>query len=248
MLCPNCEYVADSTHTYGDPIWSWAENQSSATATFTCEKCGHNKTVDATITKTVDFDGMATYTATVQLNNKSYTDTMQVPEDALDERVVGYSISLDGDIGVNFYMELSDAIAQSSTAKMHFTIPKNGDPDTKDIKVSEATQVEMGGKTYYVFKCQVAAKEMTSDITAQIIDGDKHGELYTYSVKKYADYLIAHAEENEKWAKAVPLVKALLNYGAYTQIYFDKNPGKLVNANLTEAEKVLGEGPGVRVA
>ena len=239
--CPHCKYIATQAHEYGNPIWSWAENQSSATATFTCEKCGHNKTVDATITKTVEFDGMATYTATVQLNNKSYTDTMQVPEDALDESVVGHSISLDGDIGVNFYMELSDAIAKSSTAKMHFTIPKNGEPDTQEIKVSEARTVKSGDKTYYVFKCQVAAKEMTSDIKAQIIDGDRKGMVYTYSVKDYADYLLAHTDERADLAKAAPLVKALLNYGTYTQIYFDKNPGKLANEALAEADKVLGE-------
>ena len=240
MLCPNCEYVADSTHTYGDPIWSWAENHSSATATFTCEKCGHKETVNATVTSEASHNKI-TYTATVQLDSTVYTDVQTVYTDGVGAELYGYTLSLDGDIGINFYMELSDAVAKSSTAKMHFTIPKNGDPDTKDIKVSEATQVEMGGKTYYVFKCQVAAKEMTSDITAQIIDGDKHGELYTYSVKKYADYLIAHAEENVEWAKAVPLVKALLNYGTYTQIYFDKNPGKLANVGLTEVEKALGE-------
>ena len=161
--------------------------------------------------------------------------------DDIGAELYGYTLSLDGDIGVNFYMELSDAVAKSDTAKMHFTIPKNGEPDTKDIKVSEARKVESGDKTYYVFKCQVAAKEMTSDITAQIIDGEKHGEVFTYSVKEYADYLIAHAEENEEWAKAVPLVKAMLNYGAYSQIYFDKNPGKLANVGLTEEEKALGE-------
>ena len=238
--CPHCKYIATQAHEYGNPVWSWAENHSSATATFTCEKCGHKETVNATVTSEASHNKI-TYTATVQLDSTVYTDVQTVYTDGVGAELYGYTLSLDGDIGINFYMELSDAVAKSSTAKMHFTIPKNGDPDTKDIKVSEATQVEMGGKTYYVFKCQVAAKEMTSDITAQIIDGDKHGEIYTYSVKEYADYLIAHAEENEKWAKAVPLVKALLNYGAYTQIYFDKNPGKLANVGLTEEEKALGE-------
>ena len=239
--CPHCSCVADESHTYDEPVWDWAEDKQSATATFTCEKCGHNKTVDATITKTVDFDGMATYTATAEINGKSYTDTMQVPEDALDERVVGYSISLDGDIGVNFYMELSDAVVNSETAYVHFTIPKDGEPDTQEIKVSEARTVKSGDKTYHVFKCQVAAKEMTSDIKAQIIDGDRKGMEYTYSVKDYADYLLAHTDDSAEFAKAAPSVKALLNYGAYTQIYFDKNPDKLANVGLTEEEKALGE-------
>ena len=239
--CPHCKYIATQAHEYGNPIWSWAENHSSATATFTCEKCGHKETVDAAVEKIVDDAGMATYTATAEIGGKSYTDSVIDYADELGARLVGHSISLDGDIGVNFYMELSDAVADSDTAYMHFTIPKNGEPDTQDIKVSDARTVKSGDKTYYVFKCQVAAKEMTSDIRAQIIDGEKQGTVFTYSVKEYADYLLTHTDEREDLAKAAPLVKALLNYGTYTQIYFDKNPGKLANVGLTEEEKALGE-------
>ena len=184
---------------------------------------------------------MATYTAAAQFGGKSYSDSVTDYADDLGVRVIGHSISLEGDIGVNFYMELSDAVVNSETAYMHFTIPKNGEPDTQDIKVSDASEVESGDKTYRVFKCQVAAKEMTSDIKAQIIDGEKQGTVFTYSVKEYADYLLTHTDEREDLAKAAPLVKALLNYGAYTQIYFDKNPDKLANVGLTEEEKALGE-------
>ncbi len=238
--CPHCSRHAEAPHRYIEPEWNWAEDYSSATATFTCEDCGHKMTINATSTSSVGDDGMLTYTVTVQLNTKSYTDIKQIYNDDLGARVVGYSISLDGDIGVNFYMELSDAVAQSSTAKMHFTIPKDGEPDTQEIKVSEARTVKSGDKTYHVFKCQVAAKEMTSDIKAQIIDGEKQGTVFTYSVKDYADYLLAHTDDSAEFAKAAPLVKALLNYGAYSQIHFDKNPGKLANDKLTEAEKALG--------
>ena len=239
--CPHCSCVADESHTYDEPAWDWAEDQSSATATFTCEKCNHEKPVAAAVKKTVDDAGMATYTAAAQFGGKSYTDSVTDYADDLGVRVIGHSISLEGDIGVNFYMELSDAVADSDTAYMHFTIPKNGEPDTQDIKVSDASEVESGDKTYRVFKCQVAAKEMTSDIKAQIIDGEKQGTVFTYSVKEYADYLLTHTDEREDLAKAAPLVKALLNYGAYTQIYFEKNPDKLANVCLTEEEKALGE-------
>ena len=243
FACPYCAKNAAENHKYSesDLNWNWAEDHLSATVTFNCEKCGHKETVDATITKTVDDAGMATYTATAQFDGKSYTDSVTDYADDLGVRVIGHSISLEGDIGVNFYMELSDAVADSDTAYMHFTIPKNGEPDTQDIKVSDARKVESDDKTYYVFNCQVAAKEMTSDIKAQIIDGEKHGTEFTYSVKEYADYLLTHTDEREDLAKAAPLVKALLNYGAYTQIYFEKNPDKLANAGLTDEEKALCE-------
>ena len=243
MECPNCKYVADSTHTYGDPVWSWAKDSRSATVSFPCVYCTHKISVTADIKQiALDSDtGIETLQATVEHDGKTYTDTRQVYADDLSARLIGYTLSLEGDIGINFYMELSEDVAKSDTAKMHFTIPKNGEPDTKDIMVSEATQVEMGDKTYYVFKCQVAAKEMTSKITAQIIDGEKQGTVFTYSVKEYADYLLSHTEGNQQYTKAAPLVKAMLNYGAYSQIHFDKNSEDLANAGLTEAEKALGD-------
>lgn len=154
--------------------------------------------------------------------------------------LVGHSISLDGDIAVNFYMELSDSVvAHRDTAYMHFTIPTGRTVTEQDILVKDARIVESDDKTYYAFKCRVAAKEMTSEIKAQIIDGDQHGIEYTYSVKEYADYLLEHAGEREDLARAVPLVKAMLNYGAYTQIYFDKNSSALANADLEKSEKIL---------
>lgn len=161
--------------------------------------------------------------------------------DEIGARLLGHSLSLDGDIGVNFYMELSDSIANSDTAYMHFTIPAGDITTQTDVKVADADKVELGGKTYYVFKCQVAAKEMTSEIKAQIIDGTREGTIYTYSVKEYADYLLAHTADNAEYAKAAPLVKAMLNYGAYSQLNFDKNPGALANSGLTDAEKELGD-------
>ena len=169
-------------------------------------------------------------------------------EDSMGARLVGHSISLDGDIAVNFYMELSDSvIAHKDTAYMHFTIPAGSGTTEQKMLVKDALIKEWNGKDYYVFKCRVAAKEMTSEIKAQMIDGDQNGTEYTYSVKEYADYLIEHAEEREDLAAAVPLVKKMLNYGAYAQLYFDKNPGALANADLTDNEKALGT-PEINIA
>lgn len=151
-------------------------------------------------------------------------------------RLVGRSISLDGDIGVNFYMELSDeVISHQDTAYMHFNIPKNGEPDTKDILVKDAEIKDVGGKTYYVFKCNVAAKEIDSEITAQIVDGDRSGELYTYSVREYADYLLSHLEV-EEFAKAADLVRALITYGENAEYIFDKTNDEPAQVNTVIPE------------
>ena len=235
--------VFTDAHHYGDPVWTWTDDYSSATAKFTCadSRCKHEETVSAAITSETK-DGIITYTATAELDGSTYTDVKTAFADGVGAGVVGHSISLDGDIAVNFYMELSDSIiAHKDTAYMHFTIPTGSGTTEQDMLVKDARVVESGDKTYYVFKCRVAAKEMTSEIKAQMIDGENEGVIYTYSVKEYADYLLTHAHEREDLAAAAPLVKKMLNYGAYAQIYFDKNPGTLANSDLAAADKVFSD-------
>ena len=146
-----------------------------------------------------------------------------VPEPSV--RLTGHSLSLEGDIGVNFYTLLSDNIANSATAYMHFTIPNGDKTSTQDVLVSDARTVTSGDVTYHIFKCQVAAKEIDSQIKAQIIDGETVGEEYTYSVREYADYLLNNANENGTdeqivYAEAAPLVEKMMNYGEYAKAYF----------------------------
>ena len=143
----------------------------------------------------------------------------------LGEHLYGHSITLDGSIGVNFYVELTDELLASDTAAMVFTVPSGNKTETqtllvKDVIAQGSNKVVIGGKTYYKFKCSVSAKDMASNITAQLVDGDKAGTEYTYSVKDYADYLLTHAEENEEFANAAPLVQKMLSYGAYSQKLF----------------------------
>ena len=158
-------------------------------------------------------------------------------KDNVGERLAGYSLSLEGNIGVNFYMELDEAVAENENAYMLFTLPNGSE---QKIKVSEATKDTKTnpGTIYYVFRCDVAAKEMTDTIKAQIIvDGKTKGNEYEYTVKEYADHLLKNKDKNEKYAKAADLVQSMLNYGAYSQTYFKYNTDKLANAGTVTAEQ-----------
>ena len=86
-----CDYACGTTdtrpaagtatgHTYGEPVWAWADDDGSATATFTCH-CG--STVKKTATgaavtsavitgATATEDGLERLTATVTLDGKTY--------------------------------------------------------------------------------------------------------------------------------------------------------------------------------
>ncbi len=60
-------------HSYGEPEWAWAQDYSSATATFTCTVGGETETINATVTSENSRDKI-TYTATAEFEGNTYTD------------------------------------------------------------------------------------------------------------------------------------------------------------------------------
>lgn len=128
-------------------------------------------------------------------------------------------------------MELSDSVKTSENDPyMQFNITDTSmEYQNQTVKVSEVEPKD----GYYVFKCRIAAKDINSTITAQLIDGDKESNPYEYSVKQYANYLIAHQSESAEFAKAVPLVEAMLTYGDYAVNYFNKEANPLDSLDET---------------
>ena len=235
--------LTDDAHTYGQPKWTWSDDHGTATAKFTCtdSRCKHEENVEATVTSETK-DGVITYTATAELDGETYTDIKTAFSDGVGARVIGHTISLDGDIAVNFYMELDPEIAQSKTAYMQFTIPDTSkEYQEQTVKVCEAEKKD----GYYIFKCRVAAKDMETPITAQIIYGDRQGTPYTYSVKQYADYLVEHQDDSTIFKNAVPLVQAMIAYGENAKWYFgktDEDPDK-INIEIPEYKSTVYDLP-----
>ena len=146
----------------------------------------------------------------------------------------GYKIRLDGSIGVEFIMECSEDFDENykNSAYMKFTV--NG----KDQKVmlKDASRDEDGN---YVFRCDVVAKEMADTITAQMYreEYEPVGQVHKYSVREYADHILKNSGDYSK--QTVDLVKAMLNYGAASQNYFNYRTKDLANSIL-EPEEQMG--------
>ncbi len=134
----------------------------------------------------------------------------------------GHNITLDGNIGVNFYMNLGAAI-NPEEAVMNFTLPDGSTQQVTGVSTDKG----------YQYTCEVAAKEMTKEIKAQVVAGDAVSKEYTYSVKDYADSIL---NDEATYGKAIPLVKAMLNYGAYAQTYFGYNTEALANDGLVDTD------------
>ena len=164
-------------------------------------------------------------------DNDGKCDSCGAIIDGIGAKLAGYSLSLTGNIGVNFYMELSDNIIADEGAYMQFTLP-NGTVTKVPVSEAQTNTTINAGKTYYRFPCEVSSYEMTQDIKAQMFDGNgKCGKEYTYTVRDYAQYLIDHVD---LYQDAYPFAVAMLNYGACSQKYFNKAVDELANKYLTD--------------
>ena len=156
--------------------------------------------------------------------------------DGIGAKLAGYSLSLTGNIGVNFYMELSDQIIADKGAYMQFTLP-NGTVTKVPVSEAQTNTTINAGKTYYRFPCEVSSYEMTQDIKAQMFDGNgKCGKEYTYTVRDYAQYII---KNYSSYVDAYPFAVAMLNYGASSQKYFNKAVDDLANKNLSSYDQEI---------
>ena len=166
-----------------------------------------------------------------------YTGSEQI--DLFAPKVKGTTLSLDGNIGVNFHADLGGYVGREGSY-MKLTLP-NKAQDEVQIKFSEATKDEETG--YYMFTGEVSAKDMTGNIKVEMFEGNRQLiEPVTYTVYDNAKYILDNSDEtaanySKEYANAAPLVNALLNYGAYAQTYFDVNEDNLANQSLSEDEK-----------
>ena len=153
------------------------------------------------------------------------------------------SLTLDGTIGVNFYVYLpADVAGDLASYNVVYTLPDAGN-STYTVRADSGSvkTVTLDGKeqTLYQFTCPIAAKEMTGTISLQIVKADNswQSDKFEYSAQTYAKYILDNASSYSE--EVVALVKAMLNYGTAAQLHFDYNTDKLANSILDEADKTV---------
>ena len=221
-------YVYTDAHTYGGPVWNWSQDSRSATATFTCtdSRCKHTETVVAAITRGVD-DSKSIRIAEVEFQGNSYLDAKEI------DFFPGHSLTLNGSIGVNFYLDLTAEEAASATIRFTWF--------DKELNNAEII-LDPNGSGYYRASCPIAVAEMTYPITATVTIGDKT-YTNTYSAVDYANVILTDlsfktkfiAEKGEeKFNQLVLLVKSMLDCGAKAQIQFKRDENNLANKDLVD--------------
>ena len=222
---------------YADHTWNTGEvttqptHTTTGVKTYTCSDCGTTKT-----------EPVATIDGCTFGKWNNYNDTQHVHECACGEKeyanhtypdgkdkctlcghfrdgiasLYGYSISLNGDISINFYFDVAEETKNDAGAYILVTYPKG---TTEKILLNEARTKTAGEVTYYVINPALPAKEINSIISARIVLGDgTEGILYEKSILGYAETLIANAASYSK--EQVALMEALIAYGTAASIHF----------------------------
>lgn len=105
-----------------------------------------------------------------------------------------------------------------------FTWTVKGQKKTSQVTLdtSKYTEVMVEGemKTYYLAQINLPAAEMAYNIHATAkINGKLQTEYNDYSVKEYGEKIVGSDQYNEKLKT---LIKEMLNYGAKSQVVFDR--------------------------
>ncbi|MBR4224393.1 MAG: leucine-rich repeat domain-containing protein [Oscillospiraceae bacterium] len=153
-------------------------------------------------------------------NMPDYATTLTAVAEEPNEyaNCVGYQLSLNGDIGLNVFFDFTGMV--SSNAVMEIVQP-NG----KKQEISYDHFVYDSERKAYKFTANVAAKEMTKKVKFRLyVDGEEPVMTYKVSVKDAARlYLSRYGKETKEYK----VVKSMLDYGAYSQLFFKYNTGDL---------------------
>ena len=156
-----------------------------------------------------------------------------MPEDPIDPvdgvEWISASASMGGKIGLNFYVSLAASIVNDPTTFVRFTVGNN----VVDVPMADALISVEDGETRYRFTVELAVKQIADTVTAQVMnENGTVGTAVNYSLKQYCTNKLSSATMGD-------LAKALLNYGAAAQMFFNYNTDNLANDVLDEADRIL---------
>ncbi len=163
-------------------------------------------------------------------------DTCAVCGTSLSESLVRFtqaSVSLSGDIGLNYYVSLSPDLVSDPGTYLQFSFGGQ----TQKIPLSQAVKNSDGT---YRFSCVLAARNMADTVTAQVYTSSGAvGASKAYSVREYCTAVIKTYSGSASYAKLVSLLNAMLNYGAQSQRNLNHNVSDLANSLLSAENQVL---------
>lgn len=189
-------------------IYRYVPNETSATVFYTPAET--KTAIENSIYRFRAADGIFEYVISTTPNQ---IQNYPILHKAYEAMFIEQSATLSGEIGMNFCMQLTNA-AKTTDAYMEFNVAGLNGKQTI-IPLSDITPDDAG---HYIFTCTVNALQMADEITAIYHYGTDQSVTFTSSVKEYIENVAALASKGDTTCqKALPLVKALADYGYYAQ-------------------------------
>ncbi|MBO4697413.1 MAG: BspA family leucine-rich repeat surface protein [Lachnospiraceae bacterium] len=141
---------------------------------------------------------------------------------------MGCTVTLGSNIALNLLFSVPNSVMSDTSTYVQLTFPDN---TTKNIMLTTSVPETINGVTYRKIVYTMAAKEMADAITVKMFSGSNEcifEPTNQVSVKKYGEDILGSSSYS---TAAKNLAKAMLNYGAYAQLYFGYNTRNLANAN-----------------
>ncbi len=217
---------ATGVHSYGEPEWTWAQDYSTASATFTCSVGGESTTVDATITSEIK-GSKTVYTATAEFNGKTYTDTKEVEIQKVANDI--YNLTVEENIDVNVLVDVNGHITDGEVIDyIEYTYPDITTQEKKTVtETVQGADIEADARGYFAKSFTMAVAQANEPIVARVYFTNGTAKDITVSVTKYCDYIIKNKDAEDGRGdklytnELVNLCYAVLEYGKNAADYFN---------------------------
>ncbi len=192
-------YVSAAGHTYSAPTFTWSEDYSAATATFTCEKGdteaeGYTQTVDCTVTSATDEDGATAYTAICTLNGETYTDTKTVSASGETAHTHTYegTVEVTSEATCTQTGEIVVTVSCTECGDVLYTytieVPATNHTYGEGTETVAATRYTQGMTTYTCTECGETKTEYTNKVNATFLFDDVLNDSQYYFIPVYWAY------------------------------------------------------------
>lgn len=167
----------------------------------------------------------------VRIYNKALTlgevSSIQTSETMIFSR--GHSLTVSQSIGVNFYIQAA-AELQGKEVTATVQSPKNKYFEQSFVLNDENKCSELSNA--YKITAEIAAKDMTEELTLSVICEGKTVYSEAYSVERYVDHILENTDSFDD--NTVDVVRKLAVYGKYAQKYFECNLENVIGESITD--------------
>ena len=142
--------------------------------------------------------------------------------------VNGYNLTLSDDVAVNFYANVDASVSTQFPDAV--AIVQHSDGTLEEISLNALPKDSTGR---VIITTRRLATQMSDTLKVRIkFDTDNYGDMHETSIAAYANTILNDPTYEAANPGVNELVKSMLNYGSYAQLYFNYNVENLANEGI----------------